>query len=62
MACFPVPKVGGAAAPSALSVPTPMSEIVRSDRALVTSYRLSVVTISTFAAAWPQFSMASVEL
>jgi len=29
--------------------------MVPSDRALATSYRLSVVTISPFAAVWPQF-------
>jgi len=38
------------------------SAIVPSDRALATSYRLSIVTMSPSAAVWPQFSMAGFKL
>jgi len=51
-----VPKVGGAAAPSAPPVPTPMtvsrmvSAMVPVDRVVSTFYRLSIITMSPSAA------------
>jgi len=36
--------------------------MVPSDRALATFYRLSIVTVSPFAAVWPQFLMESFKL
>jgi len=36
--------------------------MVPSDRALATSYRLSIVTMSSSAAVWAQFSMESFKL
>ena len=36
--------------------------MVPSYRALSTFYRLSIVTMSTFAAVWPHFSMESFKL
>jgi len=45
------------------------SDVISSDRALATSYRLSIVTMSLSivtmspsAAVWPQFSMESLKL
>jgi len=38
------------------------SEMVPSDRAVATSCRLSVVTMSSSAAVWPQFLMKSFKL
>jgi len=36
--------------------------MVPSDRTLTTFYRLSIVTMSLFAAVWPQFSIESFKL
>jgi len=36
--------------------------MVPSDRAVATSYRLSIVTMSPSAAVWPQFSVESFKL
>ena len=36
--------------------------MVPSDRALATSYRLSIVTMSPSAAVWPHFSMENFKL
>jgi len=38
------------------------SAIVLSDRMLATSYRLSIVTMSPYAAVWPQFLVENFKL